>query len=238
MAKVTVRTLHHYDRIGLLVPSSRTEAGYRLYGSEDLLRLQQILIARGLGLPLEAIRRMLDDPDFDRRAALVEQRKQLHWQARRAEAMIRAVDAALTRLEEEAEMEDEKLFEGFEPAEHEDEVRERWGKTNSYAEAGRRTKSYTKEQWQELEAESGDLLSRLAEKLEEGAPADATGVMDLAEEHRLHIDRWYYPCDRGMHAGLGEMYVADERFAAHFEKRRAGLSGYLADAIRANAARR
>ncbi len=200
--------------------------------------MQQLLVAKGLGRPREGIRRMLDDPGYDRRALLVEQRKQLSWQARRAEAMVRAVDAALASLDEEEEMEAEKLFEGFEPAEHEDKVRERWGSTNAYAEAGRRTKSYTKAQWKEIKAENDSVLARLAERLSERAAAGAAEVMDLAEEHRLHIDRWYYPCDPGMHAGLGEMYVADERFAAHFEKRGSGLAAYSAEAIQANAARR
>ncbi len=94
LAKVTVRTLHHYDSIGSLVPSGRTEAGYRLYREGDLLRLQQILICRQLGLPLEQIKRMLHDPSFDREEALLEQRAQLVKQAHATEAMNRSVDAA------------------------------------------------------------------------------------------------------------------------------------------------
>lgn len=237
LARVTTRALHHYDRLRLLVPSARTEAGYRLYSAEDLQRLQQILIAKGLGLPLEAIRRMLDDPDYDRKTALIEQREQLRCQAQRAEAMIRAVDAALDALEKEMQMEAETLFEGFEPASHEDEVRRRWGHTTAYAEAGRRTKGYTKDQWQEINLESDTLLRRVAQMLEQGVMADAQQVMDAAEEHRMHIDRWFYPCDQRMHVGLSEMYVADERFAAYFEKLRPGLAAYLAAAIRANAKR-
>src|SRR5262245_65568763 len=95
IARVSVRTLHHYDAIGLLVPTGRSTAGYRLYTDADLLRLQQILIGRELGLPLEEIRRSLDDPRFDRKAALLEQRQRLCERARQADAMIRAIDAAL-----------------------------------------------------------------------------------------------------------------------------------------------
>src|SRR5688500_8483895 len=93
-AGVSVRTLHHYDAMGLLVPSARTEAGYRLYTDQDLLRLQQILIGRELGLALEEIRRMLDEPDFDRRRALLRQRAELVGRVERTNKMIRAVDAA------------------------------------------------------------------------------------------------------------------------------------------------
>src|SRR5690606_1513284 len=95
IAGVSVRTLHHYDTLGLLVPTRRSAAGYRLYDDDDLLRLQQILIGRELGLTLEAIRRSLDDPAFDRRRALLEQRKQLERRAEETAEMIRAVDRAL-----------------------------------------------------------------------------------------------------------------------------------------------
>lgn len=100
LSGVSVRALHHYHELGLLVPSSRSGKGYRLYTDDDLLRLQQILIGRELGMPLEAIRRSLDDPNFDRRAALEKQRAELAARASRTEAMLRAVDAALERLEE------------------------------------------------------------------------------------------------------------------------------------------
>ena len=111
-----MRTLHHYDAIGLLVPRSRTAAGYRLYADPDLLRLQQILISRELGLSLEEIRRSLDDPQFDRKAALLEQRELLKGRARQNEAMIRAIDVALAALDGNGEKgiaRVEDLFEGF-----------------------------------------------------------------------------------------------------------------------------
>ena len=119
LAGVSVRTLHHYDSIGLLVPRTRTAAGYRLYTDADLLRLQQILIGRELGLSLEEIRRSLDDPRFDRKVALLDQRKRLRDRARQAEAMIRAIDVALAALDgsrTKGEMKMEDLFEGFDPS--------------------------------------------------------------------------------------------------------------------------
>src|SRR5262245_28310993 len=100
LSGVTVRALHHYDELKLLTPSGRSDAGYRLYSDDDLLRLQQILIGRELGLSLEAIRRSLDDPGFDRRAALVAQRAELAARAGRAADMIRSIDAALAALDE------------------------------------------------------------------------------------------------------------------------------------------
>src|SRR5215469_1148946 len=102
IAGVSVRTLHHYDEIGLLVPKLRSASGYRLYGREDLLRLQQILIGRELGLTLQEIGRSLDDPGFDLRQALRSQRQQLQGRADRTAAMLRAVDAALAILDAES----------------------------------------------------------------------------------------------------------------------------------------
>src|SRR5215207_2105881 len=90
----SIRALHHYDAIGLLVPTGRTEAGYRLYTDADLLRLQQILIGRELGFSLEAIKRSLDDPRFDHGQALVEQRRRLEAKAHALGEMLRAIDAA------------------------------------------------------------------------------------------------------------------------------------------------
>lgn len=234
---VTVRTLHHYDEIGLLVPSERTGAGYRLYGDEDMLRLQQILIGRELGMSLEMIRRMLDEPGFDRRVALLEQRDQLRERGRRVDAMLASVDAALRSLEGDETVDMKELFDGFDPAEHEEEARTRWGRTDAYEESRRRTKSYRKEDWQRFKAEARVLMDRLAEVFRSGADPASEAAMDIAEAHRLHIDRWFYPLSHQAHVGLAGMYVADPRFKATYEKVATGLAEYFALVIRANAAR-
>lgn len=237
LAGVTVRTLHHYDAIGLLAPAGRSAAGYRLYGADDLLRLQHILLCRELGLPLEQIKRLLDDEAFDRRAALTEHRARLVRRLGETEAMIRSVDAALRSIEGGEEMDADELFAGFDPARHEEQARARWGDTDAYREAGRRTRGYSPRDWSRIKAEDEDLLKRLAACRGRGAAPDDDAVLELAEEHRLHIDRWYYPCDHRMHAGLAGLYLADERFAAHFDRHGEGLAAFVAEAIRANAAR-
>ena len=147
-----IRALHHYDSIGLLVPSARSAAGYRLYDDDDLLRLQQILIGRELGLSLEAIRRSLDDPGFDRREALLAQRTELAARAERATDMIRAIDAALTAIEEKnmGTVDMKKIFDGFDPDQYADETKQRWGDTEAYKISAKRTKSYTEADWEKL----------------------------------------------------------------------------------------
>jgi len=245
---VSIRALHHYDAIGLLVPSLRTAAGYRLYSEGDLLRLQQILIGRELGLPLEEIRRSLDDPSFDRRRALLEQRAALARRAEQTSEMLRAIDAAIAVLDgasldgggnerEGTTMDYKKLFNGFDPSKYEDEVRQRWGHTEGYKASAKRAASYTEEDWKRCMAEQGAIYADAVAALNAGKKPDDAAVMDVAERHRLAIDRWFYPCNRKMHSGLADMYEADERFRAFFEGHAKGLAAFLSAAIRANAQR-
>lgn len=235
---VTVRALHHYDEIGLLVPSLRSPAGYRLYTEGDLLRLQQILIGRTLGLSLEEIRRLVDDPALDRRQLLLRQREELQRRAEATAAMLRSVDAALALLDTRSETVDLKeIFDGFDPKQYEQEARDRWGHTEAYQESQRRAKRYTKQDWIAIKAEGNAVLEDAAAAMQAGCDPESEDVMDIAERARLSIDRWFYPCSRQMHARLADMYEADERFAAHYEQRAAGLTAFFATAIRANARR-
>ena len=240
LAGVTVRTLHHYHRIGLLVPSGRSESGYRLYAYGDLERLRQIRLLRELRLSLVAIGRMLDAPTHGRRSALEAQRDLLRERQERTERIIRGVDRALRAMEEETEMDRTEMFSGLEEFDHEqyrDEVERRWGDTDAYKESMRRTRRYGKGDWDRIKAEGEAVVARLAGLMARGAQAAGGAAMDLAEEHRRHIDRWFYPCSRGMHRNLADMYTADPRFEEYFEKRAKGLAVFVRDAIRANAQR-
>jgi DNA-binding transcriptional MerR regulator len=240
---VSVRTLHHYDEIGLLRPSGRSHAGYRLYGERDLERLQQILFFRELEFPLEEIVRILDDPDFDVRSALRMQRQMLTEKAGRLGALIKAVDAAISRLAPEKgarTMSQEDVFavwREFKQEDYEEEARERWGETDAYQESKRRTARYTKQDWEALGKESAAIYVKMMALMDAGTPATATEAMEAAEEHRQHITRWFYPCPRDMHRGLGELYVNDGRFTANIDRMKPGLSEYLRQAFAANSDR-
>lgn len=237
IARVTVRALRHYDELGLVRPSGRSRSGYRLYTDRDLERLQQVLFYRALGFSLEDIGRALADPGFDRRAALVAHRTRLVENAARAQALVRLVDRTLLTIEGGRTMKPEEMFEGFDPAQYEDEARARWGKTGSYAESHRRTAGYGAKDWAAIRAEADALTDAFADAKRAGIPSTDARGMAIAEKHRLHIDRWFYPCPAPVHVGLGEMYVGDARFAAGYEKRLPGLAQYVCEAIRANAAR-
>ena len=117
---------------------------------------------------------------------------------------------------------------------YETEVQERWGDSSAYAESERRTKRYTSEDWKTIKARQEAIAAGLAEAMAAGAPADGERATDLAEEIGLHIDRWFCPCSHTMHSGLADMYTADERFKANYEKRAEGLAEYVVRAIKAN----
>ncbi|HEV8397220.1 MAG TPA: MerR family transcriptional regulator [Vicinamibacterales bacterium] len=236
---VSIRALHHYDAIGLLVPTGRTEAGYRLYTDKDLLRLQQIAIGRELGFSLEEIKQSLDDPRFDQRQALVEQRQRLEAKARALDDMLRAVDAALAVVGDDPQggtMEMKELFGGFDPAAHEAEVEQRWGGP-ALEESKRRVKKYTADDWKRQQTEAGTIYADAAALMQKGVDPTSPAAVAVAERHRLSIDEWFYPCNHAMHAGLADMYEADERFRASIDKAGDGLTTFLAAAIRANAQR-
>jgi len=233
-----VRALHHYDEIGLVSPSGRSEAGYRLYDEGDLERLQQVLFYRELGFALENIREVMAAPEFDHAAALREQRRLLEEQGDRLRAMIDAVDAAIAAHEGGYAMSDDEMFEvfgEFDPKQHEAEAEERWGGNEAFQQSAARTKQYRKEDWERIKAEVDAINAAFADAMTAGVPATSTGAMEIAERHRQHISRWFYDCSPELHRGLGEMYVQDERFTATYEAVRPGLGQYVHDAVVANA---
>ena len=240
LAGVTVRTLHHYDDIGLLTPSGRSVAGYRRYGDADLERLQRILFYRELGFGLDEIRDVMTDGGTDASVHLRRQHAMLRDRIGRLERMTAAVEKALEartmgiNLSPEERLE---VFGDFDPDAHAAEAEERWGETDAYRESMRRTRGYTKADWQRIKAEGQAAVDALVAARRAGKPADSPEAMDGAELHRLQIDRNFYPCPYEMQVGLAEMYLADPRFTAAYEKVEPGLAQYLHDAIVANAAR-
>jgi hypothetical protein len=170
---------------------------------------------------------------------LLAQRGELAARAERAADMIRAIDAALTAIEERdmGKVDMKKVFDGFDPAQHEDEVKQRWGTTDAYKVSAQRAKSYTENDWQKLNQEQASIYADAFAALNDGVRPDEPRAMDVAERHRLSIDRWFYPCSPAMHCGLADLWEADRRYADNIDKHGAGLTEYLAAAVRANASR-
>lgn len=234
LAGVSVRTLHHYDEIGLLRPPARSPAGYRLYQGADLLRLQQILFYRELDLPLADIRQVLDDPGFDPVAALQEHRRALQERARRVQRLLQTVDRTILSLTEDTMNEDKvtdaELYAGFTDEEREayaHEVAERYDPA-IVAESNRRVREMSKGQWAALGEESTAVTQGLAALLDH-APDDPQ-VQALIARHFATMNQFYTMTPQ-MYRGLGEMYINDDRFRAYYDQHASGLADFMQAAM-------
>lgn len=209
---VTVRTLHHYDAIGLLRPSARSSAGYRLYTPQDLSRLAEVVVYRRLELPLEEIRDLLDSGDA--REHLLRQRGLVMARVDELHELVTAIDNALekTMTGEQLSTQDMKELFGDSFEEHQAEAEQRWGDTDAWKESQRRTASYTKAEWEQIKTESDAMQATFGRLHDAGTPADHTDAMDAAEVHRQHIERWFYRCPPAMHRGLGDLFGSDPRY--------------------------
>jgi len=239
-AGVTIRTLHHYDEIGLLSPDDRSSAGYRRYGETEMIRLQQILFYRELGFALDEITVMLDDPDADPQDHLRRQHELLLDRHKRVQGMVEAVEKAMEAAKMGISLTPEERFEVFgsnDPGQYADEAEARWGHTDAYKESQRRTKAYTKADWLTIKAEVAAIEQDFAAAMAGGASTDSEVAVAIAERHRQHISDRFYDCSYEFHRNLAEMYIADPRFAENYEKVAPGLAQYVRDAVVSNAAR-
>lgn len=241
LAGVSVRTLHHYDRIGLLTPSGRNAAGYRIYTLPDLKRLQQILFYRALGFTLDDVAKILAGPGQDAAAHLRRQHRLLREQISRRRGMLAAIEKELEAGKMGIALTPEEQLEIFSTdkvsGEWAAEAEQRWGGTGAWTQSQRRATAYTKQDWLEIQAEADAINRGFAAAMTAGTPAADPRAMDLAERHRQHITRWFYDCTYEMHRGLAEMYVADERFTQTYDAIAPGLARYTHDAVLANADR-
>ena len=231
---VSVRTLHYYDEIGLLVPTDRTTKGYRLYSEQDVLRLQQILIGRSLGFSLNDIKRSMDDPAFDVAKSLQRQRELLVERLSDTHKIIAAIDETLARLSnrKKKRLDLTKIFDGFDPALYEEEVREKWGETEAYAESARRTKDYSEQEWRAIKDEQADLWKDAARAKEAGEKADSKAAFEIVDRHRRYVTRWFYTLLPDAHVQLANMWEVDQRYADSIDRYGAGLTAWVAAAVR------
>lgn len=238
----TVRTLHHYDAIGLVAPRGRTAAGYRVYADDDLDRLRQVLVYRELGFPLEDIASLLDGADDDRARAIRDQLAAVTERIDRLQQVRAALEHEMEGQMSGIQLTQEQKRELFGDTWTENEqayaveAEERWGDTDAWRQSRERTAGYTAEDWARIAAENDAINARFVELLQAGEPADGQAARAAAEQHRQSITRWHYDCSYEMHAGLGRMYVEDERFTATYEAIAPGLAVYVSAAVQANAA--
>lgn len=228
-AGVTVRTLQYYDKIGLLKPSEVTEAGYRIYSTEDIGTLQQILFFRELDFPLDEIKKIMGNPKYDQSLALKRQKELLLKKRERLSGLIDLVDRT---------MKGEKAmsFKEFDTKEIENakeqyakEVKERWGGTEAYAQYESKSASYDKSKWNMIEGEGGNILRTFGEM--RGTDPASSEAQAQVKAWQDYISASYYDCTVQILAGLGMMYVGDERFKKYIDQFGEGTAEFMSKAI-------
>ncbi|MCM3024070.1 MerR family transcriptional regulator [Heyndrickxia ginsengihumi] len=233
---ISVRTLHHYDEIGLLVPDQVSDTGYRIYSENNLALLQQILFFKELGFPLQTIKQMIYSPSFDRYEALTLQRKMLIEKRVQLDQMIATIEKTMQHMKGEVQMTNEEKFAGFQFDEnpYEQEARKRWG-NDKVDEANARLRKLSNEQQLALREEMNAIFKELAD-LRSGFPA--------SKEAQVTIKKWFDLLNQqiGQYSfdafkGLGQLYVDDERFTKNIDAFGEGLAQFMSQAMRVFAER-
>lgn len=236
MAGVSTRTLRYYDEVGILQPARINSSGYRIYGSKEVDRLQQILFYRELDFSIDKIKEILDSTDFDELRALTTHREQLLNNRKQLDLLINNVERSIQAKEGRLKMKDNEKFEGFKrnlldenERKYGKEVREKYGEETVKASNDKFMKM-TKEQYEEFEKLSIEVLDTLEAAMETKDPAG-----DLAQKacelHKKWLTFTWKDYSKEAHAGLAQMYVDDERFTAYYDKRKPGMAEFLRDAI-------
>ncbi len=228
LSGVSVRALHHYDSIGLLKPTAMTEAGYRLYDEKALARLQTILLLRELEFPLKEIKRIVENPDFDEKAALKQQIELLSLKRSRLDKLIilarEIYESGVNRMNFEAF--DKSTIEAYA-----NEAKEKWGNTSAYKEYIHRAENMTEAEQKVYSGEMMQIFARFG-KIKDGDPT-GDKAKSLAAELRDFITAHYYNCTPEILSGLGQMYVQDERFRKNIDAAGGkGTAEFAAEAIK------
>lgn len=234
---VSIRTLHHYDHVGLVVPSVRTATGYRGYTAADIERLHLVLVYRAAGLPLDEIAVLLDDASVDvpahlrRQHALLQQRiEQLQHTLIALEELMNAHRTGIQlTAEEQVEIFGTNAF----GDEYAAEAEARWGDTDAWRQSQQRVAQFSKQDWQQIKDEGDALVAELAQAKRDGVQPGSERANDLAARHRAGIER-FYDCSDEMHVNLVQMYLTDERFTRFYDDAEPGLTQFVHDIVVAN----
>ena len=230
MAGITRRTLHYYDEIDLLKPSRVGENGYRYYGEDAVLRLQQILFYRELELPLQQIRLILADPNFDPQQALKGHKAEIQKRIHRLERLIQTVDHTINHLRGEQNMDDQQLFDVFneeQQAEYQKEAEQLYDPAIVRA-SNQRWNRYTKEEKQRIGEEGNAVYREFVQAMPKGP--DSTEAQACVAAWRKHMDYFWRPNEEQL-LGIAGGYVNDPRFRANFDKIHPQLAKFVYDAV-------
>ncbi|QFG00610.1 MerR family transcriptional regulator [Psychrobacillus glaciei] len=233
---ISTRTLRYYDEIGLLKPARINSSGYRIYSSEEVDRLQQILFYRELGVNLDSIKEIMTPEAFDKATALKEHREKLLKKRTQLDLLIHNVDKSIQQTERGITMADKEKFEGFKQElvdnneiKYGKEIRERYGE-DAVNKSNAKINGMTKTQYEEVTSLEQQVLNSLKDAMQAGDPAGEL-AQKTADMHRQWLSFYWDKYSKEAHAGLAEMYVADERFTAYYDKIQTGAAEFLRDAI-------
>ncbi|MDK2980348.1 MAG: hypothetical protein PWQ55_695 [Chloroflexota bacterium] len=230
MAGVTTRTIRYYDEIDLLKPVEVHSNGYRYYDRSSMLKLQQIMFFRELDLPLEDIREIVNRKDFDMLDALKKHHLSLETQQERLKRLLHTLDQTIESLTDSSEISEEEYFRGFDQSEYEEEVRARWGQTSYFAESQQKWTSYSPQQQEELKNRGAQLINDMVGSNPNAKPEDAH-IQQAVGDYFEYLNRYFYTCDLDFFRGLADMWVADPRFAANYERVRPGGAAFVREAV-------
>lgn len=237
LSGISTRTLRYYDELDLLKPAKLSNVGYRIYGQVQIDMLQQILFYRELGLKLEAIKEIVTSSEFDFKRALLNHREELLLKREKLNVLIETVNKTLESIEEEFPMENHEKFEGLKKQiieendlKYGEEIREKYGDDNVMA-SYMKIKGMTDEQYQAAQGLEKQLFERLKEAIIVGDYTSEV-AQEAAELHKRWICFYWPKYTKEAHAGLAQMYVADERFTGYYDERiEKGATKFLHDAI-------
>ena len=229
LSGVTVRTLHYYDEIGLLKPSDTTEAGYRVYSNKDLETLQQILFFRELDFPLNEIKEIMTNPNYNKNEALNKHKELLMEKRKRIDGLIALINKTIKgdNIMSFKEFDNSKIEEN--KRKYSEEVKNRWGNTDAYKEYEKKTSSYDKNSWTTINEEMIEILKEFADNRNEDPNSHI--VQSLVEKWRAYITSNFYNCTKEILSGLGLMYIGYERFKENIDKYGEGTAEFMAKAI-------
>lgn len=236
LANVSTRTLRYYDEIDILKPARINSSGYRIYGEKEVDRLQQILFYRELGVSLEEIKEIVTSPSFDAVTALKEHREKLLDKRKQLDILIENVDKTIGVKERGIIMSDKDKFKGFKKKLVEDnekkygkEIREKYG-DEAVNRSNAKVNNMTQEEYDEVTKLGEEVLKTLKDAFKTGDPAGEI-AQKAADLHRQWLSFYWDSYSKEAHAGVAQMYVADERFTAYYDKEQPGTAEFLRDAI-------
>ncbi|HEX7712445.1 MAG TPA: MerR family transcriptional regulator [Bacillota bacterium] len=236
LAGVSTRTLRYYDEIGLLAPAKINTSGYRLYGRDEVDRLQQILFYRELGVGLEKIKQIITAPSFDRNNALREHREQLLEKRRQLDLLIATIDKTIATTEGRITMSDQEKFEGFKQnlideneRKYGTEIRTKYG-NEVVDKSNAKVKGMSQADYEEVTKLAQEILDTLKAAMKTGDPAGPL-AQKAADLHRRWLSFYWDGYTKEAHAGVAQMYVDDERFKAYYDRNQPGMAEFLRDAV-------